>query len=256
MSILEIKGVTHNFKGLTALSKIDIDVREGEILGIIGPNGAGKTTLFNVISGFLKPTKGDIFFRGEKITGLRPYQIARKGLVRSFQSAMLFPAFPCIGNLLVAHHLYKEFSFWGAMLNTRAYAAREKEITNRSMAILKFLGMAERFAIPSRDIPYGYQKMIGIAMALATGADVLLLDEPVAGMNTPEAKGMSKEILRIRKDLGKTIIFVEHNMKMVMGICDRVIVIQHGVKIAEGSPDQVKNDRQVIKAYLGTEDAV
>lgn len=254
MAILEIKNVTRNFKGLTALSKIDIEVQEGEILGIIGPNGAGKTTLFNIISGFLKPTEGEIFFRGENITGISPDLITRKGLTRSFQGASLCPTLSCLENLIFAHHLYKEFGFWEAMLKTKSYVLREREIWEKSMAILATLNLADKTDIAANAIAYGYQKMLGIAMAVATDAQVLLLDEPVAGMNNQEAMAMTEEIRRIRKELGKTIVVVEHNMKMVMGVCDRIVVIQHGEKIAQGTPDFIKNHPQVIEAYLGTEE--
>jgi branched-chain amino acid transport system ATP-binding protein len=252
MSILEIKAVSRNFKGLTALSQIDIQAQEGEILGIIGPNGAGKTTLFNIISGFLRPTQGEIIFRGKNIVGLRPDVIARKGLVRSFQGASLFPKVSCLENLILAHHLYKESGFWQTMLHTKSYAAREQEVKEKSLQILKTLNLTGVENVGAHDIPYGHQKMMGIAMALATDAQVLLLDEPVAGMNPPEAQAMAEEIRRIQRNLGKTIILVEHNMKMVMGVCDRIVVIQYGQKIAEGKPEEIKNDPRVIKAYLGT----
>jgi branched-chain amino acid transport system ATP-binding protein len=251
MPILEIKAISRNFKGLAALSQIDIEVREGEILGIIGPNGAGKTTLFNIISGFLRPTQGEIIFQEKNIVGLRPDVIARKGLVRSFQGASLFPKASCLENLILAHHLYKEIGFWKTLLHTNSYAAREREVKEKSLQILESLNLSGVKNVGAHDIPYGHQKLLGIAMALSTDARVLLLDEPVAGMNPSEAQAMTEEIRRIRGGLGKTIVLVEHNMKMVMGVCDRVVVIQYGQKIAEGKPEEIKNDPRVIKAYLG-----
>jgi len=254
MTILEIKKLTRNFKGLTALCRIDIEVREGEILGVIGPNGAGKTTLFNVISGYLKPSSGEILFRGENIVGVKPYDIVKKGIARSFQGASLFQDTSCLENLIIAHHLYKKFGFWQAILKTKAYALREEEVKGKSMKMLENINLAEKKGACTHEIPYGHQKMIGIEMALSTNAELLLLDEPVSGMNPEEALAVTKIIEQIRSKNGITVIVVEHNMKVVMKICNRIVVIDHGEKIAEGSPEAIRSNRKVIEAYLGAEE--
>jgi branched-chain amino acid transport system ATP-binding protein len=254
MVILEIKDLTHNFRGLTALCRIDVQVQEGEIFGVIGPNGAGKTTLFNIISGFLKPSYGNILFQRKSIVGLRPDEIVRKGVVRSFQGTSLFPAFTCLENVILAHHLYKEFGFWQTMFNTQFHRLREEEVIKKSQQVLEDLNLADKKEILAQNIPYGHQKMLGIAMALATNARLLLLDEPVSGMTPSESVVVTGEIRKIRDEQGKTIVLVEHNMKTVMGVCDRIVVIDHGAKIAEGSPEFIKNNPQVIEAYLGMDE--
>ena len=254
MAMLEMKNVTRNFKGLTALYQVEAEVREGEILGIIGPNGAGKTTLFSIISGFLQPSSGDILFQGKSIVGLRPDEIVRKGVARSFQGTSLFPATSCLGNLVLAHHLHKEFGFWQTMFKSYSYRLREEEVVKKSLKSLEDLNLIDKKDVSARDIPYGYQKMLGVAMVLATNARLLLLDEPVSGMTPSESVAMAEEIRKIRNKQGKTIVLVEHNMKTVMGVCDRIVVINHGIKIAEGSPEVIKADPQVIEAYLGQDE--
>jgi branched-chain amino acid transport system ATP-binding protein len=254
MAILEIKKLTRNFKGLTALCRIDIEVIEGEILGIIGPNGAGKTTLFNIISGFLKPSSGEILFRGENIVRLKPYDIVRKGIVRSFQGASLFQAASCLENIIIAHHLYKKFGFWQAIIKTKTYTLREEEVVRNSLKMLEGFDLADKKEVRAHDIPYGHQKMIGLGMALATNAELLLLDEPVSGMNPEEAVAMTKIIERIRSEQGKTVVVVEHNMKVVMKLCDRIVVLNHGEKIAEGLPEAIRSNLEVTEAYLGVEE--
>jgi branched-chain amino acid transport system ATP-binding protein len=254
MPILELKQVSRNFKGLSALNKIDIEVQEGEILGIIGPNGAGKTTLFNIISGFLKPTRGAIFFQGKNIVGLRPDRIAREGLVRSFQGAGLFPQYSCLTNMMMAHHLLNPVGFWQTLTHSRSYGLREKEVKEKSLSILRMFHLEGFQDMAAGDIPYGNQKMLGLAMVIASGARIFLLDEPVAGMNPPEAMAMAEQIRKIRSEMKKTVVLVEHNMKMVMGLCDRIVVIQYGVKIAEGEPEIIRRHPQVIEAYLGAMD--
>ena len=254
MAILEIKQLTRNFKGLMALCQIDIEVNEGEILGIIGPNGAGKTTLFNVISGFLSPSSGEILFRGESIVGLKPYDIVKKGVVRSFQGASLFQASSCLENMIIAHHLYKKFGFWQAIMKTRNYTLREEEVARNSLKMLEAFDLVDKREVRAHDIPYGHQKMIGLGVALATNAELLLLDEPVSGMNPEEAVAMTGIIERIRSEQGRTVVVVEHNMKVVMKLCDRIVVLNHGVKIAEGLPETIRSNREVTEAYLGAEE--
>jgi branched-chain amino acid transport system ATP-binding protein len=254
MSILKINDVTQNFGGLKALNSVNIEVQEGEIVGIIGPNGAGKTTLFNNITGFIKPTTGEILFREENLVGLTPEKIVKIGVARTFQGTSNFGKSSLLDNVLIAHQLYKTRNMWQAIFNTRSYRSREEEAVKLSMNILESLDLAGQKEAMAHDIPYGTQKLLGLAMALATNAQLLLLDEPVAGMNPEEIGMMSNKIRQIRDNEGKTIMLVEHNMKMTMGLCDRIVVLQFGQKIAEGTPDAIKRDQNVIEAYLGTQE--
>jgi branched-chain amino acid transport system ATP-binding protein len=254
MALLETRQLTKRFKGLTALDRIDIEVHDGEILGIIGPNGAGKTTLFNVISGLIRPSHGEILFQGQNLAGMKPHSIAKRGIVRTFQGAGLFQATSCLENLLIAHELYKSRGFWQTMLNVKSYRSREEEVRRKSLEMLERMNLNDKRHLLTQDIPYGHQKMLGLAMAMATDAQLFLLDEPVAGMNPIEAVAIIERIAKIREKQKKTIVIVEHNMKVIMGGCDRIVVLDHGIKIAEGSPEDIRINQRVIEAYLGTEE--
>jgi len=238
MRILEGEGVTKHFGGLTAISNVDFHVEQGEIVGLIGPNGAGKTTLFNLISAALVPKPGVIRFKGEKISGLKPHQICRAGVARTFQSVKVFGNIPVLGNVLLG-------SLFGRSTGTSsADAARE------AMESLEFVGLSAVRAIPAKDITLANQKRLEVARALATKPELLLLDELIAGLNPTETTEAMELVTKIR-DKGITIFMIEHVMKAIMGICDRLIVLHHGEKIAEGTPQQITNNQTVIEVYLG-----
>ena len=252
MALLQVQKVSRYFKGLAALHEVDVEVFPGEILGIIGPNGAGKTTLFNVITGFLQPSSGRILFKDEDITGLKPQKIAAKGLLRTFQITSLYGHFSALENVMVAHHLQEKMSFWPALLNTTSYRNKEKQFWERSRDMLRTLAPEIKMEAPADSLPHGHQQNLGLLMPLAARPELLMLDEPVTGMNLDETTAMMDRIKKIR-DSGVTIVLVEHNMKTVMGICDRIAVLNYGVKIYEGSPEKALKDSAVIDAYLGEE---
>jgi branched-chain amino acid transport system ATP-binding protein len=238
MQILEGKGVTKHFGGLAAISNVDFHVEQGEILGLIGPNGAGKTTLFNLISAALALNSGIIKFKGEKISGLKPHQVCRAGVARTFQTVKIFGNIPVLGNVLL-----------GALFGTStgmssADAARE------AMESLEFVGLPAAKATPAKDLTLANQKRLEVARALATRPELLLLDELVAGLNATETAQVIELVTRIR-DRGITILMIEHVMKAIMSICDRIIVLHHGEKIAEGTPQEITNNQTVIEVYLG-----
>ena len=253
VTLLEVRQVTRYFKGLAALHQVDLEVFPGEILGIIGPNGAGKTTLFNVVTGFLQPSAGKILFKGEDITGLRPEKIAAKGLLRTFQITSLYSHFSALQNVMVAHHLPEKMSFWATLFNTASYRSREKHFWEKSQQMLRTFAPEIKMDAPANSLPHGHQQNLGLLMPLAASPELLMLDEPVTGMNLDETMAMMDRIKRVR-DSGVTIILVEHNMRTVMGICDRIVVLNYGTKIAEGSPSEIKGNKQVIEAYLGGEE--
>jgi branched-chain amino acid transport system ATP-binding protein len=253
VNILELHALRKTFGGLVAVDNLDLVVHQAEILGLIGPNGAGKTTVFNLISGLYPSTQGRVFFEGQDITLLKPHRRVQRGLVRTFQLTNLYKEMTVIQNVLLGgYENGHRVSFWGALMNTGPTRAKEWELRARAEEILAFLGVADFRDQLAKNLPYGLQKCLGISIALATQPKFLMLDEPMTGMNSEEIKMMMNNIRRLREH-GMTILLVEHNMRSVMEVCDRICVLNFGRKIAEGTPLEIRKNPEVIRAYLGTE---
>lgn len=247
--LLKIKKLEKHFNGIKAVQDCDFVVDENKIVALIGPNGAGKTTVFNLITGLIKPDKGHIHFKGEPIIGLQSYQIARIGISRTFQLIRLFPKLTAMENLLLAKHQEGE-NFLSAIFKPRYIKHEEKTNRERCLEFLRLVGLEDKSNSRAENLSYGQQKLLEIARILATEADLLLLDEPVAGVN-PVMREKIKDILLKLKKEGKTILFIEHDMRFVMGIADKVVVMDHGEEIAIGTPKQIQKNPKVLQAYLG-----
>lgn len=247
MALLEARNLTKYFGGLAAVNQVDITVERGEIVGLIGPNGAGKTTCFNLLSGFLPPTNGSIAFNGESILGLKPPEIVKRGLVRTFQLTTLFQEMTVLQNVLLGLHLHSRRAFAKILFSLQGYPREE---ISRCREVLEFTGLAPQADELAKNLPHGYQRTLGIAMALATQPQLLMLDEPVTGMNHSESQQVM-ELVKTIRDRGTTVLLVEHNMKAVMGTCERIVVLNFGQKLTEGVPARVGSNRDVIEAYLG-----
>lgn len=250
--ILGVSALTKSFGGLTAVNDVSLTVSNGEILGVIGPNGAGKTTFFNVIAGSMPPTSGTVTFDGNDCTAMRADHMARLGMTRTFQITSLFPALSVLDNVRAATYRTKSTGWISSILRTSAYRAEEQAVNDSAMEALRFVELERRADVNAEALSYGEQRRLEIAIALAAQPRLLLLDEPAAGMNPEEGQRLVSMIKTIR-DQGISVLLVEHHMRVVMGVCDRVVVIDHGTKIAEGTPSHVVNNPDVIRVYLGRE---
>jgi len=255
MPLLELKGLTKRFGGLVAVDDVHLDVTEGEILGIIGPNGAGKTTLFNVISGLYKPTRGRVIFKGKDITGLRPDQIARRGAVRTFQSLSLWQDLSVMDSMRAACHMVSGVGFFGTFFDTSPTRRNERAVAEKAMEILRFVGMDHLKDQVAETCSLGWQKTLSLAIGLASRPSLLLLDEPVTGLAPERVTAIMSLIGRVREQ-GTTVVIIEHNMRAIFGICDRLAVLDYGIKIAEGSPSEIRENEDVIAAYSGVRKGV
>jgi len=253
-SVLEVTNLSKEFGGLMAVLEVSFSVELGEILVIIGPNGAGKTTTFNLISGLLQPTAGDIRFAGRQLNGLKPHQVAGLGLARTFQSVQLFGNMSILENVMVGRHVKSQYGMLSAAFRLPRARREERMILERSMEQLARVGLEARADENSLSLPFGQQRLLEIARALATEPELLLLDEPGSGLNHPEKEELARLVREIRDD-GVTVLLVEHDMQFVMDIADRIVVLEYGQKIAEGTPAEVQTNEQVIAAYLGEETA-
>ena len=248
--LLETKGLTRHFGGLAAVQDVDMSVDEGQIVGLIGPNGAGKTTIINLISGFIPPTKGRIIFDGKDVTGHKPHIMARTGIGRTFQITPFFGEFTTFENIVASFFLSSDASLWGSIFSTRRYRNAEEDILNQAEENLQLVGLGSVRNELAKNLPHGHQRVLDLATALAVKPKLLLLDEPIGGMGQEEIDLALNAIKKVRAQ-GTTILMVEHNVPVVMSLCDRIIVINYGRKIAEGSPQEVRKNEEVISAYFG-----
>jgi len=251
MPLLELQKLTKYFGGLRAVNELDLSIEKGQIVGLIGPNGAGKTTAFNIITGKFRPTSGKVIFKGKDITGLNLHTIAGLGLARSFQQTFLFSEMTVLDNILVGFHLKSKIGFWNALVSTSSTRHLQGQLVEKATEIIQFLGLEHVKYELARNLPHGYQRLLGIGIALATEPELLLMDEPSTGMNPEETEHLLGKIKEINKK-GLTIFLVAHNVRLIMNVCERVIVLNFGSKIAEGTPEEICTNSEVINAYLGS----
>ncbi|HCU21405.1 MAG TPA: high-affinity branched-chain amino acid ABC transporter ATP-binding protein LivG [Candidatus Atribacteria bacterium] len=252
-AILSLDGLTMVFGGLIAVNDFNFQLQSGDLAGLIGPNGAGKTTIFNMITGQYIPTKGKVVFVSQELNHLPPHAITSLGIARTFQNIRLFGNLSVLDNVLVSFHKELKKTFFSAMWETPGYIQQEKGMREEGRQLLEAVGLLEMEKEEAKNLPYGQQRRLEIARALATHPRLLLLDEPAAGMNPHETMDLMSFIQRIRKEFQLTILLIEHDMKVVMGICERVAVMDFGIKIAEGTPNEIRNNPKVVEAYLGVE---
>jgi len=251
--LLHMNNACIHFGGLKAVSGCSIEVRQGELIGLIGPNGAGKTTCFNLLTGVYVPTEGDIVFKGKRLNGMAPYQITRRGISRTFQNIRLFNELSVLDNVKVAYHSLSRHSIASSILRLPSHFAGEKAIEQKSLELLQIFSLESNKNEVAKNLPYGQQRRLEIARALAAEPKLLLLDEPAAGMNPQETQQLMELIAFIRKQFELTVLLIEHDMKLVMGICERIYVLDHGQLIAHGTPEAIRSHPKVIEAYLGEE---
>ena len=251
--LLKVDNVSMVFGGLRAVSNLSMHIDDGELIGLIGPNGAGKTTAFNMITGVYTPTEGKVYFNGQQSSGKKSYQVTQMGMARTFQNIRLFSELSVIDNVKIAYNMHVTYNLADAIVRDGKYLSEEDYITQKAMDLLKIFHLEEEAHEVAKNLPYGKQRRLEIARALATEPKLLLLDEPAAGMNPQETKELMEMIRWIRKEFNLSILLIEHDMGLVMGVCERIYVLEYGMKIAEGTPDEIKQNARVIEAYLGEE---